>query len=193
MFTREEAALAYALSGERLLGADASFLHNNPPVVPIFVTLLFQSLEICIKHVGIASGLVTESDVRTREVRSGHGIQELAALVVERLQGKPFDPLIQALTFFHCEPGHADIIRKMIQGQEFERTRTSYATRRLGYAEVCAGDFALVDGLAPWVSAIKQMAVKLPDIVSLVSQWRSSVDRSGPFAIWLAGDSRDSC
>jgi len=192
IFTREEAALAYALSAERLLGTDASFLQTHHAVVPIFVTQLFQSLEIFIKHVGIASGLITESEARAREVRSGHGIQELAALVVERLHGEPFDPLVQALTFLHHEPGCAEVIRKMIHGIEFGRTRESYATRKLGYGEVRDGDFALVDGLAPWVSAVKQTAVNLPMIVSVVSQWKSSVGRPGPFAVWLASESRDS-
>jgi hypothetical protein len=186
IFTREEAALAYALSADRLLGAEPAFLQNHHAVVPIFVTLLFQSLEISIKHVGIASGLITESEARARNVRSGHGIQELATLVVERLQGVPFDPLVQALTFSHFEPGHAEIIRKMIHGAEFDRTRESYAKRELGYAEVRDGDFALVDGLARWISAVKDVAVQLPNTVSVVSQWKSSAGRSRPFAVWLA-------
>ena len=191
MFTREEAALAYALTAERLLGADVSFLQSQHAVVPIFVTQLFQSLEISIKHVGIASGLITESEARTREVRSGHGIQELATLVVERLGGEPFDPLVQALTVSHSEPACAEIIRKKIHGVEFERTRESYATRKLGYAEVRDGDFALVDGLTQWVSSVKQVAVNLPKIVSVVSQWKSSAGRSGPFAVWFTSASRD--
>ena len=189
MFTRENAALAYALSAERLLGADSSFLQGHPPIVPIFVTQLFQSLEISIKHVGIASGLITEAEARTRGVRSGHGIQELAELIVERLHGAPFDPLIQALTFFH--PNNAEIIRKMVSGTEFARTRESYATRGLGYAEVREGDFAVVEGLTEWVAAVKLVATSLPKIVSIVSQWNSSAGRSGPFAVWLANEAGD--
>lgn len=190
VFTRDESALAYALSAERLLGADASFLQAHHAVVPIFVTQLFQALEISIKHVGIASSLITESEVRGRDVRSGHGIQELASLVVDRLQGEPFDPLVQALTFAHAEPEHAEIIRKMIHGVEFQRTRESYATRVLGYAEVREGDFAVVEGLEPWVSAVKQTAINLPNAVSIVSQWTSLTGRRGPFTVWLAREYR---
>ncbi len=186
MFTRQDAALAYALSAERLLGADPSFLAANHAVIPIFVTQLFQSLEISIKHVGVASNLITEGEARARQVRSGHGIHELATLVNERLQATSFDPLVQALTFRRSDPGHAQIIQKMTNGAEFERTRESYATRKLGYGEVRDGDFAVVDGLAPWVAAVKQTAVDLPAIVTIVSQWASQPSRPGPFAIWLA-------
>lgn len=186
MFTRQDAALAYALSAERLLGSDAAFLQTNHAVIPIFVTQLFQSLEISIKHVGLASNLITEAEARARQVRSGHGIHELATLVNERLQANTFDPLVQALTLRRSNLGHAQIIRKMISGAEFERTRESYATRKLGYGQVSEGDFAVVEGLAPWVAAIKQTAIDLPTIVSIVSQWASQAGRSGPFAIWFA-------
>ena len=191
MFTREDAALAYAVAAERLLGSDPSFLQLHHAVIPIFVTQLFQSLEISIKHVGLASKLITEAEARAREVRSGHGIYELARLVNERLQGESFDPLVQALTFGPTESGHAQIIQKMINGAEFERTRESYATRKLGYGEVHDGDFAVVDGLGPWVAAVKQIAVNLPKIVSFVSQWSSQVERPGPFAIWFTNQPSD--
>lgn len=187
IFTREEAALAYALAAERLLGGDPSFLDGHRPIVPVFVTLLFQSLEISIKHIGIASGLFTEREARTRSVRSGHGIQELATLAVDRLQGKPFDPLVQALTISQTTPLHAEIIRKMINGAEFERTRGSYAARKLAYGEVVDGDFAIVDDVVTWVAAVKATAIDLPRIVSVVSQWKSTAGASGPFAVWLLG------
>lgn len=185
MFTTAEAALAYALAAERILGADASFLNQNPASVPIFVSFLFQSLEISIKHVGIESGLFTMLEARSARMRTGHGIAELADLVGEKLSGQPFKPLVQALTYFHTEPNSAEIIHLMIHGAEFEKTRQSYAKRYLGYGEVAVGDFAVVDGLSHWVTAIKQTAVNLPKIVRIVSQWKNSPASSGPFAIWL--------
>ena len=75
IFTGQEAAIAYALSAERIFDNDCEFLNANPHVIPIFVSQLFQSLEISIKHVGIASGLFTETEARSRAVRSGHGIK----------------------------------------------------------------------------------------------------------------------
>lgn len=118
-------------------------------------------------------------------MRAGHGIREIALLAVERLSGQPFDPLVQALTYFHTECNAAEMIRLMIHGAQFERTRESYATRRLGYGQVAAGDFAVVTDLPGWVAAVKQTAQNLPKIVCLISQWRVSPAKSGPFAVWL--------
>lgn len=112
IFTTDEAATAYALSAERILGGDSLFLDRNPAVVPVFVSQLFQSLEISIKHAGIHSGLFTEAEARSRQMRSGHGISEIADLAVERLCGQPHDPLVQALTYFHTEHNAAEIIRR---------------------------------------------------------------------------------
>ncbi|MBM4348568.1 MAG: hypothetical protein FJ106_01570, partial [Deltaproteobacteria bacterium] len=56
VYTGQEAAIAYALSAERIAGSDANFLNENQAVIPIFVSLLFQSLEISIKYAGIESG-----------------------------------------------------------------------------------------------------------------------------------------
>lgn len=156
MFTREEAALAYALSAERILGSDSTFLKKNHAVMPIFVTQLFESLEVSIKHVGIASQLITEAEARAKGVRSGHGIYELATLVNTRLHEGFMNPLVQALVFNRSDASHALIIQKMISGAEFERTRKSYARRTLGYGEVRVGDFAVVEGLTAWVDAVSK-------------------------------------
>lgn len=53
MFDLQEAAIGYAKSAERILGEDARFLNENPEVVPIFISLLFQPLEISLKHLGL--------------------------------------------------------------------------------------------------------------------------------------------
>lgn len=80
MYTGQEAATAYAVAAERVFGDDGAFLNANPCVVPIFVSNLFQSLEISIKTAGIESGLFVMEEARARENRAGHGIKELAAL-----------------------------------------------------------------------------------------------------------------
>lgn len=90
MFSLDEAAVAYAVAAEHMFGNDATFLNNNPAVVPVFVSMLFQSLEISIKHAGIESGLFTMQEARNRQNRSGHGVKELAALAVDKLGGDPF-------------------------------------------------------------------------------------------------------
>ena len=141
MFTGREAAIAYAISAERMFGDNAGFIETNPAVVPIFVSLLFQSLEISIKQAGVESGLFTMQEARARQQRSGHGIKELAALAVEKLGGDPFDPIVTAMIFANTHANSAEIIRQMICGDDLEKTRESYASRRLGYGEVSEGDF----------------------------------------------------
>ncbi len=185
IFTGRESALAYALSAERLFGHDYSFLNNNPAVIPILVSLLFQSLEISIKHAGIASGLFTENEARNRAMRSGHGIKQLASLAVEKLGGDPFEPILMAMCHFNEHPRSKEIIRLMICGDEFERTRESYATRCLGYAQVADGDFAIIEDVASWIESVKQTAANVDKTIDILSQWKSLPSKSKHFAIWL--------
>ena len=187
MFSLEEAAAAYALAAENIFGGNATFLNTNPAVVPIFVSMLFQSLEISIKHAGIESKLFTMQDARNRQHRSGHGNKELAALAVDKLGGDPFDPIVIAMTFSNSGDRSSQFIREMICGSKMEKTRDAYASRHLGYGQIYEGDFALINPIAEWVSAVKQTAVNLPKTIEILSQWRSSASKSKHFAIWLQG------
>jgi len=184
IFTGREAALAYALSAERIFGNDYNFPNNNPAVIPIFVSQLFQSLEISIKHAGIESGLFTENEARNRAMRSGHGIKQLALLACEKLGGDPFGPIVMAMCHFNKHPKSNEIIKLMICGDGFERTRESYATRSLGYAQVADGDFATIDDLPSWIESVKQTAVNVGKTIDIFSQWKSSPSKSKYFAIW---------
>ena len=185
MFTGREAAIAYVISAKRMFGDNAGFLNANPAVVPIFVSLLFQSLEISIKQAGVESGLFTMQEARARQLRSGHGIKELAALAVEKLGGDPFDPIITAMTFANTHTNSAEIIRQMICGDDLDKTRESYASRRLGYGEVSEGDFAIIRPVSDWIEAVKETASNLPTIINVLSQWKASASKSKHFAIWL--------
>jgi hypothetical protein len=187
MFSLEEAAIGYALAAEHMFGSDAAFLNSNPAVVPIFVSLLFQSLEIAIKHAGIESGLFTIEEARSRQNRSGHGIKELAALAVEKLGGNPFDPIVMAMTFKNANSRSGSFIRKMIAAPELEKTRESYASRRLGYGQVAEGDFALIHPIPEWIESVKQTAVGLPPTIQILTQWKASPSKSKHFAIWIRG------
>ena len=53
MFSLQDAAMAYAKGAKRILGEDSTFLNNNQEVIPVFVSLLFQSIVISLKHLGI--------------------------------------------------------------------------------------------------------------------------------------------
>lgn len=185
MFTGREAAMAYALSAQCIFSQDDDFLDANPACVPIFVSLLFQSLEISIKQAGLESGLFSMQEARSRQQHSGHGIKELAALAVEKLGGVLFDPIVMAMTFASGEPNSAEIIRRMICGIELEKTRASYALRNLGYAQVAEGDFAIIQPVKHWVAAVKETAANLPTTIDILSQWKTSPSSSKHFAIWL--------
>lgn len=177
--------MAYALSAERIIGQDAGFLDASPACVPIFVSLLFQSLEISIKQAGLESGLFSMQEVRSRQQRSGHGIKELAALAVKKLGGDPFDPIVMAMTFTSREPNSPEIIRQMICGVELGKTRESYASRSLGYAQVAEGEFAIIQPVKHWIAAVKETAANLPITIDILSQWKTSPSSSKHFAIWL--------
>lgn len=185
MFTLAEAAVAYAISAERICGDNADFLNSNPPVVPIFVSHLFQSLEISIKHAGIESGLFTMKEARARQQCSGHGIEQLATLAVEKLGGEPFNPIIMAMTFANTHANSAEIVRQMICGHRLAKTRESYASRRLGYGQVSDGDFAIIKPVSAWIKSVKETAVNLSTNINILSQWKASASTSKHFAIWL--------
>lgn len=189
IFGLDEAAVGYALAAERMLNDDDAFLNASPAVVPIFVSMLFQSLEISIKHAAIASDLFTMREARSRHNRSGHGIQKLAGLAVDRLGGDPyksFQPIVMAMTFRLKQTASASFIRNMICGKKMKKTREAYASRRLGYGEVSEGDFAIIEPIAEWVAAVKQTALNLPSTIRVLCQWVNSPSKSKPFAIWLS-------
>ncbi len=204
MFTLGEAAMAYALCAEQILGSDSSFLEGNPETIPVFVSLLFQSLEISIKHAGIESRLFKMDEVRSKNTRQGHGVKELAAFAVARLDEDPFDPkeltalfveglygdhfdpIVKAMTFSNKNGNGSDIIRKMICGKEFEKTRLFYYKRDLGYGEVSQGDFAILQPISDWVATLKQTAANLKSTINILSQWKASPSKSEHFTIWLS-------
>lgn len=189
-YTRKEMAMGHALVAERLLGAD-HFLDEHKAGVPMFVSTLFQSLEVSIKHVGIEGGLFTEEEARSRATRAGHGILELATLFYERLNGKDFTPVKMALTFKAEGANTAQIIAKMLCAPEFESTRQLYATRRLVYGEINDGEMAFVNGLRAWAEALKDVAAHLDAAVDVVRQWQKCKGASPVFAIWVSKNPGD--
>jgi hypothetical protein len=183
MFTGCETALAYAISAEKICGNNADFLNANPPVVPIFVSLLFQSLEISIKRAGIDSRLFTIG--QAKQCRHGHGIQELAALLDNRLGDNRFGAVIMAMTFASTHPNRKKIIKEMICGHRLQKTRESYAFRQLGYGEVAEGDFATIQPLSDWIKSVKETASNLPKIIETLSDWKILPIKPKHFTRWL--------
>lgn len=179
--------MGYASCAERIYGGDTGFLESNPPIVPIFVSLLFQSLEISIKHAGIESGLFTEFEARSRDMSSGHGIGKLAQMAVEKLGGDPFSPLVMAMTHFNANPHSRDVVNRMICGADMQNTRNCYASRCLGYGQVADGDFAIIYPLSDWIETVKETASNLPKTIDIFTQWKRSTSGSKHFAIWVKG------
>lgn len=185
MFDFQEAATACAKGAERILGEDIAYINQNHELIPVFVSLLFQSIEISLKHLGLEANLFTEKEARDRKLtKNGHGIREIAELINMRLGGDKDHPVIMALTAGLDDSQIAEIVDKMIFGQEFESTRKAYQSRNLGYAQLNQGDMALVQELALWSSAVKDIAQNLPRAIGVVREWRSSASKSKHFAIW---------
>ncbi len=185
IFTGREISIAYALGAERIVGHDAQFLNANPSLVPIFVSQLFQSLEVAIKYAGIESKLFTEPEARQRSMRHGHGIKELANLAAEKLGSSgTIQPVVMAMTCCNECKNSEGLIREMICGGKFSRTRDCYASRCLGYGQVADGDFAYCSPIPDWIAAVKETATNLPKTIGYLSQWRQSPSRSKHFAIW---------
>jgi hypothetical protein len=185
MFSMHEAADAYASAAERLFGENDGYLDEHSAVVPIFVSHLFQSLEICIKVEGIESGLFTMKEARSRLAGKGHGINELAALATEKLGGQISD-LVTAMTCC-CKTNTraSTIIKAMIEGDAFAPTRMTYLSRRLAYGEVSEGEIQALNPIEEWIAAVKQTAAQLKQTVSVLSQWKKSPSASTHFAIWF--------
>lgn len=189
MFNLQEAATAYAKAAERVLGDDAEYMKSNEELVPVFVALLFQSIEISLKHLGIEAGLFTEQEARDKKLtKNGHGVREIADLVNAKLGANQDYPVVSALMAGLYGDGHAEIVGKMLFAPEFEATRKSYQSRNLGYAKLQQGDFALVEGLKTWVMAVRNVAENLPRAVRVVQQWQSSPSKSAHFAICIDSD-----
>lgn len=186
MFTMQEAALAYAIGAERVLGDDATYMENNQELVPIFVSLLFQSLEISLKHLGLKTGLFTEQEARDKKRKNGHGVKEIADLLNERMSANNDRPVLMALIANLRNKLAEAFLQKMLFEEEFESTREAYASRDLGYCQLKPDELALPDGLRPWVVVIKQTAQNLPNAIQIVSEWRNSNSQNPePFAIWF--------
>ncbi len=185
MFSMQEAALAYAKAAERVLGEDGKYIEDNQELIPVFVSLLFQSLEISLKHLGIEAKLFTEQEARDKHLtRNGHGIKEIADLLNTRLGADKDYPVVTALTAGLSGSQAADYLHKMIFNKEFGSCRQAYQSRNLGYSQLKPGELKLLSGPRIWVVAVKEVAENLPSAIEIVSGWKNSSSKSRHFAIW---------
>jgi len=72
----------------------------------------------------------------------------------------------------------------MIFGRDFKPTRKSYYKRKLVYhAELESGEIQIVNGLRPWLEAVKAVAENVDNAIAVVNRWRAS-GTDLPFEEW---------
>ncbi len=154
MFTLQEVALAYAIAAERIATTDI-----QGALVPVFVNILLQSLEITLKAVAIDSGLATESTFRNKKFCNGHGIKEIAEHIEAKLNGQSIVDLLLP-KWVGAPPKR--IVKIMLFDEKFELTRISYAKRTLAYSSFEQGQLQLICvNSKAWVSAVRKAAERV--------------------------------
>ncbi|MGH1472550.1 MAG: hypothetical protein ACRBCS_15300 [Cellvibrionaceae bacterium] len=153
MFTLNEAAFAHALAAEKILEPKAQFLNENEEVIPVFVNLLFQSVEISLKSFALDAKIATEEELRDRKLTgNGHKIDLIAKLIDSRT-GK--DLVVDLILPEGEFPLYNQILKAMVYEAEFEPTRESYASRNVTYSQFKAGELQVLGSVKDWVDAVK--------------------------------------
>ncbi len=163
MFSLKESALGHAKAAERLVDDEAVFLNRNKEVAPVFINLLFQSVEITLKAFATETGLATEKELRDREItKNGHGIFELANLINSKLEDIEVIDLLLPMRGF---ADSNDVLMAMVYDDKFKPSRDSYVRRNITYAQLKPGDLQVVVGVKGWVEAIRKAAENLDHAV----------------------------
>lgn len=156
MYTLKEASLGHAKAAERLIFDGVDFLNDSHEVVPVFVNLLFQSVEMTLKSLATEAGLVDLKGLRkTKTFGNGHDIDKLAKYI-EKESGVPcvVDLLLPRQGFIDSNI----ILKEMIVGDRFAPSRRSYQSRNITYSQFEEGELQIVEGLNDWVKAVKKAA-----------------------------------
>jgi hypothetical protein len=151
MYSLTDSAIAHAKSAQKLLEPDGSFLNTQKAAVPVFVNLLFQSIEISLKSFATDTGILSPKELRSPNLQNGHGVREIAEAINKKMPPKEVISLLLPMKGFAISNA---IIVKMVYGSEFEPTRLSYARRKITYAEFIKGDLQVVNGAKDWVNAV---------------------------------------
>lgn len=172
VYSLKETSLGHAKAAERLIVDSVDFLNENHEVVPVFVNLLFQSVEMTLKSLATESELVTIKDLRNnKNFGNGHDIPKLAKFIERELDGQSVVDLLLP------RQGFADsniILNEMISGDRFARSRSSYQRRNITYSQFEKGELQVVDGLNDWVKAVKKAAENIDNGLLEISLLRQS-------------------
>ncbi len=156
MYSLSEVAIAHALAAEKLLEPEGTFLNQTEAMVPVFVNLLFQSVEMTLKSFAIEANLANEQELREKKTtRNGHGIKEIAEIINAKMGNQTLIDILLPRQGFSL---YNDILKAMIYENCFSKTRESYIYRKIAYSQFKEGELQVVQGLKSWVTAVKKAA-----------------------------------
>jgi len=185
MYTRRQAARAYALGASRVLGDSSKYFDREPALIPVFVANLFQALEIAMKATAFETGVFTGDRLPNGAAgRNGHDIEQLNQTIDKELELPDQDMCLQAFDQCLNDPTQSAIVREMVKGSRFSKTRAAYVDRTLGYAELKEGELEVVQGVKSWSDTLEALTKNLDPAVSVLRQWKSSDSSAEVGAIW---------
>ena len=162
MYTLIESAIAHAKAAEKLVEPDGKFLNEQKSTIPVFVNLLLQSIELTLKAFAVEAGLFQPSELRKKKFKNGHGVNELALAINERIS--PND-VVNLLLPTASDTISNTIVKKMIYSVEFEPTRESYAKRKITYNEFAQGELQVINGSRDWYKAVLEASLNISSAV----------------------------
>lgn len=161
-FSLQEAALAYAICAERLVINDPHVLNTHYGTVPVLVHLLYQSLEISLKHIGHRFHLLNGKDSEGRRLHHSHDVESLAKAIQAGFPGYDFMTILSAAVT--DDSINLNFIGRMLLSDELKDTRTAYQNRTLGYAELDSFPI-FASYILEWVKAVKDTAENLENCI----------------------------
>jgi len=175
-YTRPEVALAYAICAERLFAGNPKIFTDEPATVPVLVHLLFQSLEISLKHVGRHFNLWPEYFVNKKEsLDKSHDVKALTHALHAGFPTVHIRVILLAAVI--DDRLGAEFIGRMLTAPEFEDTREAYEGRILGYAQLKS--FTIFSShTAEWIQSVKEMSQNLGNFIRYLEIIRGSANKT---------------
>ena len=166
MYSLKETSLGHAKAAERLIFDGVDFINTSHEVVPVFVNLLFQSVEMTLKSIATESGLVTIKGLRNKnKFGNGHDLMRVARFIDSKLGDQSIvDLLLPRQSFADSNI----ILNEMIFGDMFAPSRSSYQRRNITYSQFGEGELQIVEGVNGWVKAVKQAAENIDNGVQKI-------------------------
>lgn len=176
-YTRPEVALAYAICAERLFSGNPKIFTDEPATVPVLVHLLFQSLEISLKHVGRHFNLWPDYCVnKKKSLDKSHDVKALTYAIQAGFPNVHIRVILLAAVI--DDRLGAEFIGRMLTAPEFEDTREAYEGRNLGYAQLKS--FTIFSSnTAEWIQSVKEMSQNLGTFIRYLENIRDSGDTLG--------------